>query len=149
MTSSAFTPAERLESIKAGALGAVMLLISTAIALGFHGALQSLYSVDLSELWNLPTLAVRSAIALMSGGLFGITYRYAVRADDNAQLRSGVAGAFGLVRALAYADAGWPSGIAVELLVLQGAEAIVEFAIAAQVLHYAMGQGWVKPFQSV
>lgn len=149
MTPSAFTPAERLESIKAGVFGAVTLLLSTAIALGLHEAVQSLYSVNLGEAGDLPTLAVGSAIALISGGLFGITYRYAVRTDDYAQLRSGVAGAFGLVRALAHAEAGWQSGVAIELLALQAAEVMVEFAIAAQVLHYAMQRGWVKPFQSV
>lgn len=145
---SALTPTERLESIKAGFFGAVVLLISTILVLVIHWGLGVNYGLDLGESWDGLNVTTRGAIALISGGLFGTTYRYAVRTDENPQLRSGVAGAFGLVRSLALVEAGLRSGMSVAVLALWSAETMVQFAIAAQVLTYAMHRGWIKPFQS-
>ncbi|WP_346289152.1 hypothetical protein [Sphaerothrix gracilis] len=148
---SAFTPQERLASLKVGAIaGATTLLVEIlrllgqrAIAVGWQGALE----LDLAGLSGL-TFLVSSLIAGLSGFLFGVTYRYAVRTDDNPQLKSGVVGAFGLVRGLAQVDVGsavaqnfWP-------FLAAAMESLILFAIAALVLDLGFRQDWLHPFRS-
>ena len=86
--------ADRSESAKAAAVaGGAAALAAAPVALATGGGvLSSLLSV---------------IAAGATGVLLGVTYRYAVRADDgdNAQLRAGVVAAFGLVRAIGGADA--------------------------------------------
>lgn len=107
--SSNFSAAERVESLKAGAVAALSCLFGFwAIALG--------NTLILGQWWDsLAGLQVRAidlnfalrwAMALVGGFLFGVTYRYAIRRDVNPQLKSGVVLAFGLVRAFGQLDAG-------------------------------------------
>lgn len=148
---SAFTPQERLASLKVGAIaGATTLLVEIlrllgqrTIAVGWQGALE----LDLAGLGGL-TFLVSSLIAGLSGFLFGVTYRYAVRTDDNPQLKSGVVGAFGLVRGLAQVDVGsavaqnfWP-------FLAAAMESLILFAIAVLVLDLGFRQDWLRPFRS-
>ncbi len=143
-----FTDEDRVESLKgavlsgsaAGGVAALLLLAHRVPALGAWVALTSIASgLSGSTFW------VSAAIAGLSGGLFGITYRYAVRQDDNAQLKAGVVLAFSLVRGLALVNVaaavslrGWPFAVAI-------AESLLIFAVAAAVLELARQQGWVKP----
>ncbi len=158
---------ERVESVKAGIVG--------AIAAGSAYGLLSLGQAGLGRLWlqdagwggpelttslldpwvapRLVESLVGEAIALASGALFGITYRYVVREDENSHLRSGVVLAFGLVRGMAVVQGrlggsslnGAP--LVVEMLLL-GGESVVMFAIAQGGLSWAMGKGWVLPFRT-
>ncbi len=139
---------ERIDSLKAGALGAI------AAGLGFSLVVlaQSWLFVPLGlqlqlglSSWDGWQLGLAMAIALCSGALFGITYRYVVRQDDNPHLRSGAILSFGLVRGLAQVDGGqllqgnvWPAGIGV-------AESLWLFAIAATVIDWGIAWGWLKP----
>ncbi|MGP1374865.1 MAG: hypothetical protein ACTS3T_18695 [Almyronema sp.] len=148
---SAFTPQERWQSLKVGAIAGMSALLTglalwlgqRAIAVGWVAALD----FDLSGLSGL-TFLVSSLIAGISGFLFGVTYRYAVRTDTNPQLKTGVISAFGLVRGLAQVDVGsavaqsfWPFfAAAIESLIL--------FAIAGLILDLGFKQGWLKPFNS-
>ena len=161
--SSNFSPAERVESLKAGSVAALSCL------LGF-GAIALVNSLILANRWDfLASLRVREvdlnfafrgSIALLGGFLFGVTYRYAIRRDTNPQLKSGVVLAFGLVRAFGQLDAGlfFEAG---KILVLQellpfavrGVESVVLFAIAGLVLDWAIhfegfanGRALIKPF---
>ncbi|NJN88715.1 MAG: hypothetical protein HC881_23575, partial [Leptolyngbyaceae cyanobacterium SL_7_1] len=52
---------------------------------------------------QLPML-LQGAIALATGFLFGVSYRYIVRQDENSHLKSGAILAFGIIRGLAQID---------------------------------------------
>ncbi|MGF1518449.1 MAG: hypothetical protein ACFCVB_11675 [Nodosilinea sp.] len=145
---SPFTDEDRVESLKsavlaglaAGVAAAVLLLAHRWPAMGLGAALASLRAgLSGSTFW------VSAVIAGLSGGLFGITYRYAVRQDNNSQLKAGVVLAFSLVRGLALVNVaaavslrGWPFAVAI-------AESLLIFATAATSLELARQQNWVKP----
>jgi hypothetical protein len=85
------------------------------------------------------------AIAALSGSLFGITYRYAVRQNGNPQINLGVIFAFSLVRGLALVDVaaalslkGWPWLLAV-------GESGLMFALAAGGIELGFRWSWIKP----
>ncbi|MEO1181134.1 MAG: hypothetical protein AAFX51_09855 [Cyanobacteria bacterium J06636_28] len=144
-----FTPVERLESLKAAALGgtcagAVSLSFLTANHFIAQGTIASFIGLSLS-LAQL-TLLVSLAIAVLSGALFALTYRYAVRQDENPQLKVGVVLAFTLVRGLAQVDAG--SAIAQNFWPFLRAcgESFLIFGLGAIVLTLATQRGWVAPF---
>ena len=141
---------ERIESLKAGTLSALSVtLVYIAIALGNDFLL--LAQVDLLRDFEIGiniNLFVRVAMAFLSGFLFGVTYRYIIRDDDNPHLKSGAVLAFGLVRGLAlidrdehFADGFWLLGILV-------IESIIYFAIARFTLDWAISHNWLKPFTS-
>ena len=145
---SPFTPAERLESLKAALCGATCAgLLSLAQLISHRWPLTSLPPLRdlLSSLAGL-TLLVTGAIALLSGALFALTYRYAIRRDDNPQLKAGVVLAFTLVRGLAQVDAGsaiaqnfWP-------FLAAGGESLVLFGGCAIALNLALRWQWLQPF---
>ncbi|MEO1093779.1 MAG: hypothetical protein AAFX01_02615 [Cyanobacteria bacterium J06638_28] len=148
---SRFTSAERLESLKAacvgGTCGGVVSLAEKTVNILFTPgqALVGLFStLNLASL----TLLVNIAINILSGALFALTYRYAVRGDDNPQLKIGVVLAFSLVRGLAQVDAGsaiaqnfWPFFAACS-------ESFFLFAVTALVLNTAQQRQWVSSFDS-
>jgi hypothetical protein len=137
---------ERIESLKAGTLAA----IAAAIPFVFIHLMQEVITADSPVLVSLITWVslIQTAIVLISGFLFGVTYRYAVRQDANPQLKAGTVMAFGLVRGMAQIDV---ESITQAFLLSQAASvlnSLVLFAIACLVLELAMHQGWVKPFRS-
>ncbi|MEB3230052.1 MAG: hypothetical protein VKJ64_03515 [Leptolyngbyaceae bacterium] len=150
MTSaSSFTAAERIMSLKAAVLGGfgaglvslVIVVLRRSLTLGTVFPLPGL-SINLATL----TLLANAGIATLSGALFALTYRYAVRRDTNVQLKSGVVLAFTLVRGLAQVDAGsaiaqhlWPFAVAC-------GESLVMFGLTAMILNFAMQRQWIKPF---
>jgi hypothetical protein len=143
--------AERLESLKAGTIAALFVsfafLSTTAInhlllATNFM-TLSSLQTELLNWQW-----VVSGAIAAFCGLLFGVTYRYAIRSDDNLQLKTGVVLAFGLVRGLTQLEIGANASGSILPFVVMAGESILWFAIAAIALNWAIQQGWVKPFNS-
>ncbi|WP_347404894.1 hypothetical protein [Nodosilinea sp. LEGE 06152] len=145
-----FTDEDRIESLKAAVLAGIaagivaagLLLAHRVPSLGWGAALASVASgLSGSTFW------ISAAIAGLSGGLFGITYRYAVRQDENSQLKTGVVLAFSLVRGLALVNVaaavslrGWPFAVAI-------AESLLIFATAAVSLELAQQQKWIKPVQ--
>lgn len=146
---SPFSPAERLASAQVAIAGGVvtgltslgLLLLERLI----HPAAAMPLGSLLSGLAGL-TLLVNWAIATLSGSLFALTYRYAIRQDQNPQLNAGVVLAFTLVRGLAQVDAGsaiaqhyWPFVAAV-------GESLLLFGSSAIVLHLAFAQKWLNPF---
>ncbi|MBD3882489.1 hypothetical protein IFO70_12030 [Phormidium tenue FACHB-886] len=125
--------AERIESVKAGSLGA------TATTIAFV-----CFALVPVQPIAVPLLLIRGAIALVTGFLFGVTYRYIVRQDNNSHLRQGAVLAFGLVRGLAQVEGATlaqplPAGVAV-------VESVGMIAIAAFGIEMAMRRGWLKPF---
>nr|WP_228035184.1 hypothetical protein [Oculatella sp. LEGE 06141] len=141
---------ERIESLKAGLIGAIATALVYTSCLVGHSLLPQLNSALLSVPARLMswTGILSFANAVFAGFLFGVTYRYVIRADQNSHLKSGAVLAFGLVRGLAQVD----MGVAVQdsplTLIVLAAESVVLFAIARLVLDWALQQGWVKPFHS-
>jgi hypothetical protein len=90
--------AERLESLKAGIIGGFSLyfafgitsLVNTLVLAKYFQILATL-QIDVNWHWW-----VNGAIALFSGLLFGVTYRYIIRSDNNSHLKAGGVLAFGL-----------------------------------------------------
>lgn len=140
--------AERLESLKAGVIGGISLclafvitsLVNTLVLAKYFPILAILHQ-DINWHWWLS-----GGIAGFSGLLFGVTYRYIIRTDDNPQLKSGGVLAFGLVRGLTQIEVnGNFTSMLMPNLILAG-ESILWFAIGAIALNTTMQLGWVKPF---
>ena len=89
---------------------------------------------------------VSVAIACVSGFLFGVTYRYIIRTDNNSHLQQGSILAFGLVRGLAQIDVGLKNHESLQSLIVLGFESIFLFAIAGMAIDRAIRQHWIKPF---
>ncbi|MEB3342734.1 hypothetical protein [Okeania sp.] len=153
ISSSNFTFAERIESLKAGTLAGISLFLTFgAIAFGNNligHSWESLANLEIKTLgWNI---LFQGAIAFISGFLFGVTYRYIIRQDRNPHLKSGAVMAFGSVRGLGQIDVGLKSGATfIDLwpLMVLGIESVVAFAIVAVILELAINQKWVQPFSS-
>lgn len=140
------TMADRMASVQAAGLsggmaslvGAGLLLLHRAAALGWAAAATSTIDGLTGVIFWISV-----AIAALSGALFGITYRYAVRQDPSSYLRSGVIFAFSFVRGLALVNVGaavsmmgWPFLIAIT-------ESLLLFSLAAAVLELALRRGWI------
>jgi hypothetical protein len=138
---------ERIESLKAGIVGA----IATALAAFVLALILTLFQEETSWEFSIQlSTLLQGAIALVTGFLFGVSYRYIVRQDDNSHLKSGAILAFGVIRGLAQLDL-QVDAIAFDQLIDWGSvvlQNIVLFAIAQQVLNGAIGRKWVKPFSS-
>lgn len=137
------TLTERLESLKAGLWGGLTVLGAFSLATVANSILGGQPEIDL-----LVSLAIRSAIALLSGFLFGVTYRYAIRDDRNPHLKSGVVLAFGLVRGLAQVDGALEGAKAPLFVGVWAIESVLFFAMASGLLDWAIDRGWVKPLNS-
>lgn len=133
---------DRLQSLKAGLIGA--------------GAIALFLPVSwLLTIWLLPNqtvlgwaIALHAGSALVAGFLFGVTYRYTVRQDDNGQLKSGTVTAFVLIRGLAIATGQWDAFPDLWQAAFGLAESVGLFAIAALALELAMTQGWLDRCQT-
>lgn len=140
---SSFTAAERLESLKAGAIAAVGIGVTFAVVWGIHRLIVKLPSLSLIQ------FGIKTAIALLSGFLFGVTYRYIVRTEQNVQLRIGAVFAFGLIRGLATVEdqlLNLQFGVNIALAI---AENIILFAGAAIILNVALQNRWVQPMRDL
>lgn len=147
---TASTPRERIESLKAGLISALALGLGFGLIATFHELLRRSPAALLAPL--LPSYSsgteglVSGAIALLSGFLFGITYRYIIRTDNNPHLKSGAIAAFGLTRGLSQVDTGVMLHGEYWSLVLLAGESLVLVAIAQITLDVALHQQWLQPF---
>lgn len=132
---------ERLESLKAGLIGAgaisAVLLPGWAL-LQVQPGVQALIMPYLLSRGTLEAGIVHLAIAGLSGFLFGITYRYIVRKDNNRQLKTGGVLAFSLVRGLAEMEPHIELASVSEWFLLPLAESLVLFVVAGIALEAAM-----------
>ncbi|MEP0912500.1 hypothetical protein NDI45_16420 [Leptolyngbya sp. GB1-A1] len=135
--------AERLESLKAGTVG--KLIAATAfVPIAFLNHYLQSENANWRETLLHKEALISFAIAIFSGFLFGVTYRYVVRQDNNPQLQSGAVGAFGLVRGFAQIEASldkkmplWTGGIWV-------AESLLLFGAVALSLNWILDRGWIQ-----
>jgi hypothetical protein len=125
---------ERIESVKAGSLGGI------AAGIGYGLMLTADRFVLHEHSRSLVSLSLEAAIAIVSGFLFGVTYRYIIRTDRNDHLNSG------LVRGLAGVTVSefdlsqvWVDGLIV-------GKSVIMFAIARYAIDYALHANWVLPF---
>lgn len=142
---------ERIESLKAGMLGGVSLMIAfvltalvNTLVLAKYFKILKILEIDTINLH----LLYSAGIAAFCGVLFGVTYRYIVRADKNPQLKAGGVLAFGLVRGLTQVDVGLSCSSHILPFVSLGIESILWFGLAAFMLDTAMELGWIKTFES-
>ncbi|MGF1491813.1 MAG: hypothetical protein ACFBSC_05030 [Microcoleaceae cyanobacterium] len=160
MNSSTTDQRERVESLKIGILAGTVIIVADillvqlsqfisgylTLPVQFSGLLSTNLSFDF-------TLYSKILIVGISGFLFGVTYRYAVRSDQNFQLKSGVVAAFGLVRGLAEIESildtfnptetneFWLPLIPIGTMV---GESLVLFVVTGIVLDFALKQGWIQ-----
>ncbi len=149
------TAEARLESIKAGLLGALAVGLVATMLLGTRLLGTRLLGTRLLPTASaLPLLAlpnsvlvglVNLAVALCSGFFFGVTYRYIVRQDDNLHLGGGAVGAFALVRSLAQIETTWNDTFTLLPWLLITGESFLWFVAARYTLDWAISQKWVKP----
>jgi hypothetical protein len=131
---------ERIESVKAGSLGG----IAAGVSYGLIATIEHLILTTYSQ--SVISLGLETAIAIVTGFLFGVTYRYVIRTDRNDHLNSGAVLAFGLVRGLAQLDV---SAFELSQVVMDGlivGKSILLFAIARYIIDRALEQNWVLPF---
>ena len=141
---------ERFESIKAGLLSsAAFTLAYIAIVLINHFWLVNI-SLQLTPLKIAigTDLLFKLAVSCLSGFLFGITYRYIIRKDDNSHLSEGAVLAFGLVRGLATVEGKDDLLEIFWCFSLLTIESLICFAIARFTLDFALHQAWIKPYKS-
>jgi hypothetical protein len=131
---------ERIESVKAGSLGGIAAGMSYCLMMTVERF------VLVESFRSIVSLGLELAIAIVSGFLFGVTYRYIIRADRNHHLNAGAVLAFGLVRGLAQVDVSefelsqiWMDGLIV-------GKSILLFAIARYALDYSLARGLVLSF---
>jgi hypothetical protein len=131
---------ERIESIKAGSLSG----LTAGIAYG---------AIELAERWlgtsapaSIFNFGTTATIAIASGFLFGVTYRYIIRTDRNDHLNSGAVMAFGLVRGLARVNLDRLDLVQIELAGIDVIKSIILFAIARFALDFALQAAWIAPF---
>lgn len=141
------TDLDRLESLKAAALAGLVAGIVSAALLLAHRAQPLGWSAALASTlagFSGATFWVSVGIAALSGGLFGLTYRYAVRQDPSSHIRSGVIFAFSLVRGLALVNVGAAVSLRGWPFLIACTESLLMFALAAAALEIALRQQWVQ-----
>ncbi|WP_309232606.1 hypothetical protein [Cylindrospermum sp. FACHB-282] len=103
---------EPLESLKALIIGGLSLGLAFLITSFVNALVLAKYFTILTS-WQITPLNLHfwlsGAIARFSGLLVGVTYRYIIPLDKNAQLKAGGVFAFGLVRGLTQIEVGWNS----------------------------------------
>ena len=144
------TATERIESLKAGTLAALSFTLAYSITVvGNNLVLVEQFDVLAAlQITSTVDFLVRIAIAWLSGFLFGVTYRYVIRDDENPHLKSGAVLAFGLVRGLAPVEVEQNLTEAFWLLGVLGVESVLCFLVARLTLDWALHRHWFKSFKS-
>lgn len=149
--------ADRIESFKAGFLGAIASVFAFfAIAL-LHHFLQNFLPVQLISSFELSSpfiLLIKLGMIGFSGFLFAVTYRYIVRRDRNSHLKSGAILAFACIRSFGAIDRDLPTLTLLPLvqLALVSAFLLLEnvawLAIVQSLLETAIQHKWIAAFGS-
>ncbi|MDB9313384.1 hypothetical protein PN462_09760 [Spirulina sp. CS-785/01] len=137
-------PEERIESVKAGLLGAIAFTVALSVLGSLKGIIGQFPSLSTSMVLYG---GIEAAIALSIGFLFGVTYRYIIRADQNSHLREGAVFAFALVRTGTFIEQQARDTLNFLPWVIFGLESLFCFFLARLALDIAIKQQWVKPLQ--
>lgn len=139
---------ERNESLKAGILAAFSFALAD-LAFIFSNTFvlarqwQSLSSLHVDVGMHI---FLQGGIGAISGLLFGITYRYIIRGDNNFHLKDGAVLAFGIVRALALLETTMIFTERFWSWTILSIESIICFAIARWSIDVALKHKLIKPF---
>lgn len=138
--------ADRIESLKAGAFAALSFTLAYSITtVTNRWMLTKQFELFTPlQVTNEVDLLMRIVVAGLSGFLFGVTYRYIIRQDDNSHLKGGAVLAFGLVRGLTPVEVERNLTEAFWLLGILGIESVFCFAIARWTLDWAIHLRWLK-----
>ena len=151
LCSSSSHAAERRESLKAGLLSAV---VTGFVFAGTVTVNHWVFAPLFPGLWVLQMQSLNLAglgsgiLAVVTGALFGITYRYIVRTDANPHLRSGAVMVFSVTRGCAQIDIGWLTDGLLWPFVILAIESFFLFAVARVILDQVLWKGWIQPFSS-
>jgi hypothetical protein len=131
---------ERIESVKAGSLAGATVGISYCLMMIVDRLVWAESDRSIIALgWEFST-------AIISGFLFGVTYRYIIRIDRNDHLNAGAVLAFGLVRGLAQVDLDKFELVQIQIAGLVVSKSILLFSIARYTLDFALATSWILPF---
>ncbi|MEM7063609.1 MAG: hypothetical protein AAF572_10650 [Cyanobacteria bacterium P01_B01_bin.77] len=136
---------ERIESVKAGIIAAVVGNMISLLCLG----LEILVIAHRLSIRSIFQGGQRVAIATVCCFLFGVTYRYIVRQDPNPHLRSGAVGAFALTRSLSQlenTDLSSSSPTDALFWVLPMIESFGLFLAVRLMLDWSLRHRWLRPF---
>jgi Na+-transporting NADH:ubiquinone oxidoreductase subunit NqrE len=136
--------AERIESLKIGAIGAFGLFLATGVVTLLNQLLLRFESLTPLAVTDWINLLATAATALIGGFLFGIVYRYAIRSDDNSHIGDGVVFAFGIVRGLAQIQANIDHTDVLLSSGVLGIESILVFACDRYLLDWAFRDRLIK-----
>lgn len=137
---------ERIESVKAGLVGAGTFAIAELIVVLLRATtIKALPQYNLAPVILNWELLLQISFGAISGFLFGVTYRYIIRDDRNSHLNDGAVFAFGLIRGLALIENNliWSEILSLIFLITQS---IVCFAISRFILDLAISRKLIKPF---
>jgi len=137
---------ERIESVKAGIVGAGAFTVVELLLLLARSILaNTMTKYDLPATTIDWQLLMQIGIGMVSGFLFGVTYRYVIRNDQNSHLKDGAVLAFGLVRGLALIENNLilSEFLFAMILIVQS---IICFALTRFVLDLAIARKLLKPF---
>jgi hypothetical protein len=154
--------AERLESVKAAIIGSFGAIFTFIIVSQTNLLISvKLPAFDLNQIAVFNSLFdfhwwLGASIASFSGLLFGITYRYIIRDDNNFQLKTGGVMAFGIVRWLVQVEMILKVPISIDdffslalLLFVLLVESIFLFGLSALLVDKAIQLGWLQAFKSL
>lgn len=137
---------ERIESVKAGIVGAVAFAIAEiVIAIAGTAIVKVIPESSPTPITLNWELWLQLSIGAVSGFLFGVTYRYIIRDDRNSHLNDGAVLAFGLVRGLALVEINLALSELFSVLFLI-TQSIICFAIARLILDLAIASKLIKPY---
>ena len=137
---------ERIESVKVGIVGAGAFAVAELVLLFVKSILAStMTEYGLATITIDWQLLIQIGIGMVSGFLFGVTYRYVIRDDHNSHLNDGAVLAFSLVRGLAFVESNLILSELVSVIFLI-VQSIICFAIARFMIDFALTRKLIKPF---
>ncbi|MBD2578614.1 hypothetical protein [Oscillatoria sp. FACHB-1406] len=133
---------ERIESVKVGVIGGLAFCIAYGLTVAVHtlelpvlAAFQGNNTVETALCWGA---------AWASGFLFGVTYRYIVRDEDNPHLKSGAVAAFAIVRGVAPIELERDLSEHFLVWIIFGGESLFCCLCAFFAIDLALRKGWVQ-----
>jgi hypothetical protein len=139
---------ERIESIKAGIVGGFCFVIAQFFGwlLNYFILLKNWEFFVIFDLKIGLNLTIEVGILFFTGLLFGVTYRYIIRCDNNSHLKDGAVFAFGFVRSLVFWEINNNLSENILPLIILGIETIFAFLFTRLVIDLALDKQFIKKF---